>query len=345
MSNELHVIFGTGPVGRWTARALVDQGLAVRAVNRSGRRPELMPAEVEVVAADAADPAQAIAAAEGASTVYQALNPPYHRWHELFPGLQAGALAAAEAAGAVYVSIENLYLYDSSRPMSEDSPVAPVSKKGELRRRMAEEVMAAHERGEVRAVALRSSDYYGPGVTGSSFGEPVFGNLVAGKKAQVGGSLTQPHSFAYIEDVGRAAAELGMRDDVLGRVWIAPHAPARTQGEMVEAACALLGIPPAVTAVSPLMMRLAGVFIPGARASVEMMYEFTGPFVVDSSRVERELGLRATPVDAALERTVEWYRRRAATQTDPGASGVEGAASWKTGTTARRAAAAPPSRR
>ena len=337
MQTELHVIFGTGPVGCWTARALVDQGLAVRAVNRSGRRPELMPAEAQVVAADAADPAQAIAAAQGASAVYQALNPPYHRWHELFPALQAGSLAAAKAAGAVYVSVENLYMYDSTRPMSEDSPIAPVSKKGELRRRMADEVMAAHERGEVRAVALRSSDYYGPGVTGSSFGELVFGKLVAGKKAQVGGSQTQPHSFACIEDVGRAAAELGMRDDVLGRVWIAPHAPARTQGEMVEDACAILGISPAISVVSPFMMRLAGLFVPGARASVEMMYEFTRPFVVDSSRSERELGLKATPVDVGLRRTLEWYRRRAVIGAGGVEPGVEGGASWQTGTTVEEA--------
>lgn len=307
MEKELHIILGAGPVGCWTARALVDQGLSVRAVNRSGKRPELMPAEVEMRAADVSDAAQAIAAAEGATTIYQALNPEYHQWHEFFPGLQAGALAAAKATGAVYVSIENLYMYDSSSVMTEDTRIAPVSKKGQLRQRMAEEVMAAHERGEIRAVALRSSDYFGPGVTGSSLGNMVFGNLIAGKKAQVGGSLSEPHSFAYIEDVGRAAAELGIRDDVLGRVWIAPHAPAQTQGQMVERACDLLGIPLAVTAISPMMMRMAGLFIPQAKSGVEMMYEFTKPFVVDSGRIERELGLRPTPIETGLARTVSWY--------------------------------------
>jgi len=311
MEKELHVILGTGPVGCWTARALVDQGLTVRAVNRSGNRPEFMPAEVEMRAADVSDAAQAVAAAGGATTIYQALNPEYHQWHEFFPGLQAGALAAAKATGAVYVSIENLYMYDASEVITEASRIAPVSKKGELRQRMAEEVMAAHERGEIRAAQLRSSDYYGPGVTGSALGDMVFGNLVAGKKAQVGGSLSQPHSFAYIEDVGRAAAELGMRDDVLGREWIAPHASALTQGQMVEAACRLCGVPTAVTTVSPAMMRLAGLFVPQAKASVEMMYEFTKPFMVDSSRIERELGLTATPVELGLGRTVDWYARRA----------------------------------
>ena len=107
MPTELDVIFGTGPVGCWTARALCRQGRAVRAVNRNGVRPDLMPADVQMVKADAADPTQARVATNGASAVYQALNPPYHLWHEFFPGLQASVLAAAKDANARYVSIEN----------------------------------------------------------------------------------------------------------------------------------------------------------------------------------------------------------------------------------------------
>jgi len=312
MATELHVILGTGPVGCWTARALCGQGRAVRAVNRSGARPGLMPAVVAMAKADLADPTQAATAATGASVVYQALSPPYHLWHEFFPGLQAAALSAAKAANARYVSIENLYMYDASKPMTEASPVAPVSGKGALRQRMAEEVMATHARGEVRTTALRSSDYYGPGVLGSALGERVFGNLVLGKKAQLSGSTTMPHSFSYIEDVGIEAAALGTNDKALGQVWIAPHAPARTQGEMVEAACRVLGVEPGISTVSPLMMLLAGLFIPAARASVEMMYEFTAPFVADSSRIEREFSLSATPIPVAIERTIAWFREHLA---------------------------------
>ena len=313
MDHPLHVILGTGPVGCWTARSLVDRGLSVLAVNRSGRRPGLLPSEVEVTAADATDEGQ-LATAYLADVVYQAMNPPYDKWHEVFPSLQASALAAAARAGSRYVSVENLYMYNSTAVMTEDSPQRPVSKKGELRRRMAEEVAAAHARGEVEAVPLRSADYYGPGVTGSALGDRVFPPLIAGKKAQVGGSATQPHSFAYIEDVGRAAAELGVRDEAVGRVWFAPHAPAVTQGEMVAAICRELGLPPAVSVISPLMMRLAGLFVPGARETVEMLYEFTRPFVVDSSRIHGELGLAATPVDEGVRRTVAWYREQPAAQ-------------------------------
>jgi nucleoside-diphosphate-sugar epimerase len=269
-----------------------------------------MPADVEMTKADVADPIQAATTATGAGVVYQALGTPYHLWHELFPGLQASALSAAKTANARYVSIENLYMYDSSKPMTEASPVAPVSRKGVLRQKMAEKVMAAHMRGDVRTTTLRSSDYYGPGVLNSALGERVFGKLVAGKNAQLSGSTRMPHSFAYIEDVGLAAAALGTNDKALGQVWIAPHAPARTQGQMVEEACRVLGVEPRISAVPPLMMRMVGLFVPAARASVEMMYEFTAPFVVDSSRIEREFSLPATPVPAAIERTVTWYRDR-----------------------------------
>ena len=72
-------------------------------------------------------------------------------------------------------------------------------------------------------------DLYSPGVTASNLGEMVFGNLVKGSKAQLTGSAAMPHSFAYIEDVGQAAAVLGTREEALGSAWITPHAPARTQ--------------------------------------------------------------------------------------------------------------------
>lgn len=315
MTHEQHVIFGTGPVGCWIAHTLHSMNLPTRAINRTGHRPALMPAEVVVVAANAADQDAAIAAAQGATVIYQALNPPYHRWQQEFPALQTAAIAAAKATGARYVSIDNLYMYDSTHPITETSPIAPVSRKGKLRAQMANVVMAAHAQGDIQAAVLRSSDYYGPGVTGSALGEMVFGNLVLGKKAQIGGSATMPHSFAYVEDVGRAAALLSTRPEALGNVWITPHAPAVTQGEMVETACQILGIQPQMTVISPTMMRLAGIFIPEARASVEMMYEFTQPFEVRSDRMSEVFSLQPTAIQAGLERTISWYREQAKTQT------------------------------
>lgn len=307
-----HVILGTGPVGCWTAHSLLEQGLSVRAVNRSGQRPPMMPAQVEVVAADVSDPTQAIAAARGADVVHQAMNPPYHRWPELFPALQAGALAAAESAGARYLSIDNLYMYSpGTRPIRPDSPQEPTAVKGRVRKAAGDAVLDAHRSGRVEAVIVRSADYFGPGVTDSAFGARAVAPLSRGKRPSMMGALDQPHAYAYIEDVGRTAAALATQDSAYGQVWFTPHAPALTQGELIARAATIAGVDARPTTMGAGMLRIGGLFIPAAREAIEMLYEFTEPFEVDSSATEQAFGLTATPLDQALLATIEWYRTQA----------------------------------
>jgi nucleoside-diphosphate-sugar epimerase len=290
---------------------LRKMGIAVRAVNRSGKRPALMPEDVDVLAADASDARQATDAASGAAVVYQALNPPYDKWPALFPPLQRAVMEAAQSASARYVSIDNLYGYGRvSGTLTEHTPQQPHTKKGRVRAAMTRDVLNAHARGDLRAAVLQSSDYYGPGVTLSQFSERTFAPMLAGKPTAIAGRADMPHSYAYIEDVGRAAAVLGTNDEALGRVWFAPHAPAITQQAMVEEACRQLGIRPRVRVISPLMMRMAGLFLPAARESVEMLYQFTERFVVSSARIESAFGLQPTPIEEGLRRTIEWYRSR-----------------------------------
>ena len=57
------------------------------------------------------------------------------------------------------------------------------------------------------------------------------------------------------------------------------------------------------------MMSIGGLFIPEARESVEMMYEFEKPFVVDSSKFEKTFGMKATPLPVALRETAAWYKQ------------------------------------
>ncbi len=69
-------------------------------------------------------------------------------------------------------------------------------------------------------------------------------------------------------------------------------------------------MPEKVGAIGPLTMRVGALFMPVAKESLEMLYEFTEPFVVDSSAIEREFGLSATPLAEGMARTVEWFRNR-----------------------------------
>ena len=307
--NELHVVFGTGPVGLAVIDELASKGKRVRMVNRSGRAD--VAEGVEVVGGDAADPAFTREVSAGASVVYFALNPPYDKWPELFPPLQAGVLGGAASAGAKLVAMENLYMYGPTggRPLTEDLPYAANTRKGKVRARMSEELMEAHRSGRVRVAIGRASDYFGPRVLASAAGEQVFGRAVEGKSAQVAGDPDQPHTYTYAPDVGKGLVVLGEREEALGRAWHLPSPETVTTRRFVERIFEEVGKPARVQAAPKILLRAMGLFNPGMREMIEMLYEFEEPFVVDHSAFERAFGVRATPLRKAIGETVRWYRR------------------------------------
>ena len=308
-----HVIFGTGAIGLATLEALRRRGETARLVNRSGTAP--VPDDVEVQGGDASDPAFATAAAHGAQVVYQTLNPPYHRWVELFPALQASVLAAAQATGARLVSMENVYMYGrpDGQPLTETHPYAAHTKKGKLRAGMARDLLAAHEAGNVQVAIGRASDYFGPrGGAQSMLGDRVIPAALAGRTATVIGDPDQPHTYTYIPDIGEGLAVLGEHPDAPGEVWHLPNDPhTRTTRQLVDAIYRLAGQPRTkVRGIPPPLLRVLGVVNPTVRELIELQYEFQEPFIVDSTKIATRLHVHATPLDQALADTVASYRTK-----------------------------------
>lgn len=261
---------------------------------------------------DATDPAFVATVMAGASVVYQCLNPPYTKWPELFPPLQAGVLDAAARAGAKFVGMDNLYMYGPTggRPMTEDLPYLATGSKGSTRAQMARDVLDAHRAGRVRATLGRASDYFGPGGVDSAMGARVFEAAVSGKKAQILGDADQPHSYSYIPDIARGLVTLGEHEQADGHAWHLPNAPALTTREFIEKVFAASGTEPRIQAMPKPLVNVIALFNPSVRELKEMLYEFEEPFVVDSSRFTATFGEAATPVDVAILRTVDWFRSR-----------------------------------
>jgi nucleoside-diphosphate-sugar epimerase len=305
--DELHVVFGaSGGAGGAILRELAARGKRVRAVTRSGGGD--VPHGVEVVRADAADRVAARQACRGATVVYHAVNVPYPAWTETLPPVMAGLIDAAGTAGATLVYVDNLYAYGPvDRPMTEDLPPAATSRKGRLRARLAETLLAAHRAGTVRAVIGRGSDYYGPGVRQSAAGERLFPAVLAGGKAMWAGSLDQPHSLTFSDDFARVLITLGAREEALGQIWHAPPAEPLTGRQFIELAFAEAGKPPKIGMVSPLMIRLVGLVNPMVRELGELVYEFEAPFILDGSKYLRAFGGAPTPHREAIRATLDWY--------------------------------------
>lgn len=307
--NELHVIFGTGPMGASIMEALLQRGKRVRMVNRSGKPSAVtgQPNGVEFKQANLMDAASTSAAAQGATHIYQAAQPEYHEWAEKFPPIQRNILDAAAAHGAKLIAVENLYMYGDTngRPMTEETPFKPVSKKGEVRARMAQELIDAHKSGKAQTAAVRGADFYGPGYL--IMGDQIFYPAVAGKQASGMGKIDLPHTFTYTKDFGKALVTVGETDSAMGQAWHTPSAII-TQRHLITLAFQAAGTAPKIGSINKLMMQFAGLFVPGARETVEMMYEFEKPFIMDSTKFERAFNVKSTPHADAMRETVAWFK-------------------------------------
>ena len=307
-SGANQVVFGAGPVGRAVAGELAARGRRVLVVSRSGRAE--VPAGVQTRGGDASDPAFTRELCAGASVVYDCLNPPYHRWPELFPPLQAGVLEGAAAGGARLVVMENLYLYGPTggRPLTEDLPAAATGRKGVTRAHMTEDLLAAHRDGRVRVAIGRASDFFGPGVVASAMGERLVRPALAGGRVQVLGDPDLPHTYSYVPDIGRALVVLGEREEALGRAWHLPSPQTVSTRRLLGLLAAEAGRRARVQALPRPLVRALGLVNRDLRELHELLYEFEEPFVVDHGRFARAFGDLATPLQEAVRDTAGWYR-------------------------------------
>lgn len=304
----MNVILGTGPLGFAVMRELVRRRKPVRMVNTSGVAD--VPDGVELAKADLYNVEEAKAAMQGADVVFQCAQPPYHKWPELFPKLQESIMAGAAAVRARIVVADNLYMYgEVDGDIHEGLPYRANTRKGRVRAALADRWMEAHRQGKLKAVIGRGSNFFGPHVSESIVGDMLFKPALAGKKCTLLGNLDMPHTLTYIEDFGRALVTLSEYDDAYGESWHVPNAETVTLRQFAEAAYRAAGFPPKAGAMSRTMLKIGGMFIPAARETIEMLYQFEKPFVVSCRKFTERFNLQATPLDEAIRATVAWYRQ------------------------------------
>lgn len=314
---ELHVVLGAGPAGTTIVDELSARGFRVRQVNRSPIQHA--PARVETVQADVSAPEEAVAATEGAATIYHAVNVPYHLQVELMPGIGRTVLAAARRHGSRLVVLDTLYPYGEAdgASITEDTPWAATSRKGRMRAELDRAYLEAHRAGEHEVALGRSADFYGPRVLNSSLGGAFFPPVLAGEPALGFGDISLDHSYSYLPDIARGLVELGTTTDTAasGRVWHLPTVPAtstkhihglveRITGKRITARA--LDRP---TPAGPFDERFMDEY-------AELFYQHRIPQNMVSAPFERYFGIRPTPLLQGLRATVDWYQTFLAAQSD-----------------------------
>ncbi|MET0956721.1 MAG: NAD-dependent epimerase/dehydratase family protein [Cryobacterium sp.] len=301
-----HLIVGAGWIGSELARQLVARGDTVTVATRSGTA--LPGTSVRVL--DASDPVAFALAAERMDTIFLCTNPPYADWARRWPPVFAAAIAAASVSKAGLVSMGNLYPYGSpTGPMTEHTPETTTESKGAIRRAGWQRMLEAHQHGEIRAVEVRASDYFGAGVTGTAhLGQAFFGAVLASKTARVVGLPAEVHSWSYLPDIAATLIKAADYTGDWGRIWHVPsHARSRT--EIAAQLNTHYGSHGSVAGYPEWVLRSLGLASPMMREVWKSSYQFMVPYLIDAAETERELGIAATGWNDALITVADSYRR------------------------------------
>jgi nucleoside-diphosphate-sugar epimerase len=311
MTAPLQVVLGAGQIATHLTQRLLARGVRVRQVRRSSAStPD--DSTIERRSGDLADPRFAAEVMKGAAVAYDCTVPPYERWSSLLLPLGASIVDGAVESGAALVAFDNVYLYGQPRgPLREDTPIAPCSKKGELRAKLHALRWSAHQQRGLRLSVGRASDLFGPGVTLTTIlNERFYQRFFSGKSVDCVGDPDAPHSYSYAPDVADALVTLGHDERAWGQVWHLPLNAAESTRSLVARLARAANVDPKVNVMPSWMLSMLGLFVAPLREVVEMQYQWRAPFVLDDQRFRSTFGALPTEWDVAARETVAWARDR-----------------------------------
>ena len=307
----MQTILGAGgTIGKLLATELPLFAKKIRLVSRN---PKKINNSDELFPADLLKPGAVDRAVEGSKIVYLVVGLEYKAkiWEEQWPALMRETIEACIKHNAKLVFFDNVYMYDKDfiSGMTEDSPVKPPSRKGAVRKKIAEMLLEAVSSGKLTALIARSADFYGPDNSANFITQMVLKNISMGKKPMWFVSPDIKHSFTFTPDAARATALLGNTPDAYGQVWHLPTDNRPVTGrQIINLIASEYGVEPKISALPKWMLFPLGLFIPIMREMPEMMYQYDRTYFFDSSKFTGRFGIPATPYEEGVKETCRVYR-------------------------------------
>lgn len=271
------------------------------------RNPRKVNDSDSLVSANLLDAKQTQDAVRGSRIVYftAGLPPDTQLWEAQFPTMLKNALEACRVAGASFAYFDNTYMYpQDDRVQTEDTPFAPVGRKGKVRAVMASMVLEEMARGEIPVLIGRAPEFYGPGKTQSFTNALVIEKLQAGKKPRVPVRDDTRRTLIWTPDASRALAVLGNTPDAFGQTWHLPCCDDRpTYKEFVAMASEVWEREPAHTVIGKWTLTAAGLFSKPVREILELLPRYEQDNLFDSTKFKRRFpAFEVTTYRQGLER-------------------------------------------
>ena len=244
------------------------------------------------------------------STVYLVAGLTYSIkvWNDQWPKIMRNVVEACSAKNSKLIFFDNVYAYGKvNGVMTEETPVNPSSKKGEVRAKLLEYLNEEIRKKNITALIARAADFYGPYTEGVSLiSISVLDKFLKGKKAQWFCNTKVKHSFTNTGDCGKALYLLSKSESNFNQTWHMPTAnPAKTGEELIKIAAEKLDVKPDYTVLKKWMFKLIGTFNPLIKELTEMLYQYEDDYIFDSSKFEKKFNFTPTPYEQGIDESIK----------------------------------------
>ncbi|MFO8235774.1 MAG: NAD(P)H-binding protein [Bacteroidales bacterium] len=301
----MQTILGAGgTVAQELAKSLTEYTKGIRLVSRN---PEKVNPSDELFPTDLTIPHEVFKAVDGSDIVYITIGFEYKHsiWKELWPPFIQNTINACKTHNSKLVFFDNVYIYDKNHleNMTEESPVLPASKKGEIRAEVANELWKEIENGEIKGLIARSADFLGK--RNSIPYEIIYKNLKKRKKAQWLIDDTKRHNFTYTKDAGKALALLGNSEEAYNHIWHLPtDSTPMTGKDWINLFAQEMNVKPRYTVISKWQIKFGGVFSTMLKELADVAYQFEKDYCFNSSRFEKHFEMKPTPPKQAVKEII-----------------------------------------
>lgn len=300
------ILGANGTIGKLLAKELLNYTTDIRLVSRN---PLKINETDELFPADLTDNEAVDKAIAGSAIVYLVIGFDYKLkvWQQNWPKLMKACIESCIKHQAKLVFFDNVYIYDRSAipHMTEESPVNPPSKKGQVRKEIAEMLLKAVAEKKLEALIARAPDFYGPENQNSFLIQVVYNNLIKGKNANWFIDATKKHSFIYTPDAAKATAILGNTPDAYNQVWHLPTDDQTLNGkEWLDLFNKEMKTHKKLSVIPMFLIKILGIFIPFMREMPEMMYQYDQDYFFDSTKFNKRFNFKPTSYQEGVKQIV-----------------------------------------
>lgn len=290
------ILGANGAIGIELAKALKSHTNDIRLV---GRNPRKVNETDTLVRADLTHKEEVFKAIKGSEIVYLTIGFEYKLsiWQKHWPELMQNVIDACIENNSKLVFFDNVYMIggDNVKHITEESPLSPTSKKGEVRARLNKMILEAIEERKLQAIIARAADFYGAVKDRSILMELVYKNLSENKKAQWFFNAKVKHSFTYIPDAGKTTALLGNTPEAYNQIWNLPtDRNSLTGEEWIKLFAKEMKKNAKYQLLPAFLVKLASFFVPFLKEIYEMRYQYDREYFFDSSKFEKYFNFNPT---------------------------------------------------